>query len=555
MGPQSTCTPASGHWLGSDHGGPAGDYIDWTFDATCHFKVTNAYINHNYSDAATPSEAALPWRQHDEKEHANWVTFENWNNGPNLTSLEGWFGQMHAKRLDGLEHIDTSHVTSVKNTFNADYPRGSSYQVISGVGSWHISPTDMNSAFAWNSDLLALDLSGWDFSHTTDTGYWGLEAARMLRLGSGQRLSNSGQASNNGKSEDGDSSDDNCTGSSSSTKTMWWGKPGAVVNFNRNGGDGSPAALSAPDEWPDTIPLPQKSLPDGTSVSRTGYRFAGWNTESDGNGIAYEPNQSVTLPLDGVYWNATLYAQWRSVPTPTITNVEAKTDGIHVKGTVDGGTRTGDKITVTASDGSHQTIEPAVSTTGAWETTFPSSLYQDLVGDGATRSFTTKLKQADNVESATSDPPFEQKLDVVAPGLEHIIPSGHTLHGVAYTSGDASTQPNRTTEEGDTITVTWPDNSTTTATSDANGKFTIAIPPSVSLSSVVHLKVSDTAGTNGYNDHNNESDTYHVRLTPPVSALPFTGGTPRLIATLLAVAITTLGADLTRRHLLTRHTH
>ncbi len=48
------------------------------------------------------------------------------------------------------------------------------------------------------------------------------------------------------------------------------------------------------------------------SLERTGYRFDGWNTKSDGSGDAYKPSSKIKMPKD-----VTLYAVW--LPTATVT--------------------------------------------------------------------------------------------------------------------------------------------------------------------------------------------------------------------------------------------
>ncbi|WEV73014.1 hypothetical protein [Bifidobacterium sp. ESL0790] len=304
--------------------------------------------------------------------------------------------------------------------------------------------------------------------------------------------------------------------------------------------------------WPDGYQEPapyNRTIPSTPNLKRNHYRLLGWAKTSNATTPDYSAGDTVSLPLDGVA-QAKLYAVWGAVPPPTFTAATPKSDGTHIKGTILGGGMAGDLVTIT--DGTNTaTATPTVDATGSWEVILPTPT--DLVGNGGANSYTGTLKQADGITSEDSDPYGPVGIDVVAPGLEHIIPSGRTIHGIAYTSGNETTQPNRTTEQGDTITVTWPDNSTTTATSDADGKFTIAIPSSVSLSSTVHLKVADTAGAHGYDGHNNESTTYEVRLTPPVTALPLTGGTPRKLALLLLAAGAALITATARRHLVGVH--
>ena len=66
-----------------------------------------------------------------------------------------------------------------------------------------------------------------------------------------------------------------------------------------------------------TVPTDSTNYPAGAEAAvadpgdmgRVGYIFAGWNTESDGSGTAYDPGDSVTVSASGVI----LYAQWTSI--------------------------------------------------------------------------------------------------------------------------------------------------------------------------------------------------------------------------------------------------
>ena len=48
------------------------------------------------------------------------------------------------------------------------------------------------------------------------------------------------------------------------------------------------------------------------SLAKTGYTFAGWNTESNGTGTSYSQENTFTINA-----NTTLYAKWTSVPPPS----------------------------------------------------------------------------------------------------------------------------------------------------------------------------------------------------------------------------------------------
>nr|AGS53726.1 hypothetical protein [uncultured bacterium contig00068] len=80
---------------------------------------------------------------------------------------------------------------------------------------------------------------------------------------------------------------------------QWTENPYYIVTFNNNGGTGTyPSAKTVfyPATTVETLPTPP---------TRTGYLFTGWNTQADGNGIAFAATTTVT-------GNITVYAQWAS---------------------------------------------------------------------------------------------------------------------------------------------------------------------------------------------------------------------------------------------------
>jgi uncharacterized repeat protein (TIGR02543 family) len=73
-----------------------------------------------------------------------------------------------------------------------------------------------------------------------------------------------------------------------------------------------------------TVPVDANTYEAGVTVvlktnsgnlSRNGYTFKGWNTKSDGTGIAFAAGISVTMPP----FNSVLYADWQLIPTYTVT--------------------------------------------------------------------------------------------------------------------------------------------------------------------------------------------------------------------------------------------
>jgi uncharacterized protein (TIGR02145 family)/uncharacterized repeat protein (TIGR02543 family) len=81
-----------------------------------------------------------------------------------------------------------------------------------------------------------------------------------------------------------------------------------TMSFNANGGNGSVSNQIA--QAGSTI-----TLPNGNGLlSRSGYAFSGWNTNSSGNGTTYSAGSSFSVTDD-----VTLYAKWEIIPTYTIT--------------------------------------------------------------------------------------------------------------------------------------------------------------------------------------------------------------------------------------------
>jgi uncharacterized repeat protein (TIGR02543 family) len=71
-----------------------------------------------------------------------------------------------------------------------------------------------------------------------------------------------------------------------------------TVSLSANGGSGGVPALTGPaGTW--------TAAPDGSSLTRAGYAFAGWNTAPDGSGLSFAPGAALQLTGDN-----TLYAQW-----------------------------------------------------------------------------------------------------------------------------------------------------------------------------------------------------------------------------------------------------
>jgi uncharacterized repeat protein (TIGR02543 family) len=88
---------------------------------------------------------------------------------------------------------------------------------------------------------------------------------------------------------------------------------GSTVTFDANGGTGTMANQTASVSTPLTA----------NAFTRAGFTFSGWNTAANGSGTAYA--DGANFPFTA---NATLYAQWTLITTPTIVLSESSISGL-----------------------------------------------------------------------------------------------------------------------------------------------------------------------------------------------------------------------------------
>lgn len=83
-----------------------------------------------------------------------------------------------------------------------------------------------------------------------------------------------------------------------------------TIHFDANEGEGNLEDISVKQGK-------EIQLPSNSTITRTGYRFTGWNTKQDGSGTFYKDNATITTTED-----MTLYAMWEEniIATVSITN-------------------------------------------------------------------------------------------------------------------------------------------------------------------------------------------------------------------------------------------
>ena len=80
------------------------------------------------------------------------------------------------------------------------------------------------------------------------------------------------------------------------------------MTYNGNGNTGGTIPAVATCNVTTGIHTATGTVANAGSLERTGYSFTGWNTEADGSGTAYEPDETVILRS-----SITLYAQWTPI--------------------------------------------------------------------------------------------------------------------------------------------------------------------------------------------------------------------------------------------------
>ena len=107
--------------------------------------------------------------------------------------------------------------------------------------------------------------------------------------------------------------------------TLWaqWTANTYTVKFNGNGGTCGDGEMGD-----QTFTYDKAQNITANAFTRTGYTFAGWNTQADGNGTSYSDKESVNNLITTNGGTMTLYAQWTAnTYTVTFDNQSATTAG------------------------------------------------------------------------------------------------------------------------------------------------------------------------------------------------------------------------------------
>ncbi|WEV72029.1 BspA family leucine-rich repeat surface protein [Bifidobacterium sp. ESL0790] len=648
VGPQSSCTPTTERWQGSDHGGPTTDYMNWTIDADCNMTITDGILSYDYFYASSP----FPWSQAstygtkvvsltissslqltsgvtDIQYWFQYMTEMKSFSAPSLNTLgishmQGIFNQCHKLKNVDLSSWDTRNLQDVSYMFNCCYALVSvnlnswdtskitkTYAMFDDASSlvsldlsgWNTSSltnatnmfdgasslttldlsgwttpqlTSTHGMFSGAESLVSLDISGWDTSNVTDMRYMFEHTyLKRLRLGANTaNLASEVQAEAFPASPaqtiyvDGafetTTLPDNSTvyalkhfrsnavpaGSYSTavTKPTWFGNAKRSIQYNHD--DGTVGDYPRPClDWDGTGTC---TIAGDTGLTGSATRRLNW---IDANNNAYIPGD--TLTHDGTL---TVTPQWNPIPVPTVDSVTWPHDlgggsrSIRATGTASL-LRHDDTIPVrytwTDATGTEQHKDTTATVNGGnWTAdlndapSFASIAAADLKGTGTKITVTAQVKDAGGPTGLWSDGK-DGYADMVAPELSSSYANRDGAGGIAMSSNRSQA----VAEPGDTVTISWLDNTDTpiswpdgggttttlTVTAGPGGRFTATKPLAVTGAKKVQYVLSDGINT---------SEPVTKKITDPITAIPLTGGPAQVWSKLLLIllAVMLIGA-------------
>ena len=232
--------------------------------------------------------------------------------------------------------------------------------------------------------------------------------------------------------------------------TQIWGtaEPGSTVEITVPGVDQPITVGPVGDDRTWSIPVPEGAHNGTVTVTAT-----------DEAGNTSEPG---TAELDKV---------GPEVPMPSINHANAT----HVAGDA-GSTAAGNVITVTFPDGQVKTTTAAVN--GSWSIPTPAK------ADGTKMQSGTVSATATDATTHVVSEPRTHDLDTDVPASPKI----DVANGTEIAGNEGAAEP------GSTVTVTWPDGSTTPVVANEDGSYSVPTQPGLPDGSTITVTVTDPAG-------------------------------------------------------------
>ncbi|WEV72820.1 BspA family leucine-rich repeat surface protein [Bifidobacterium sp. ESL0790] len=599
VGPQSSCTPTTATWQGSAHGGPTADHIDWTIDANCNMTITGGILNYDYPYYTSP----FPWSVY-RYQITSLTISSSLQLSSGVTTMNFWFSNMTELESFSAPGLNVSGISNMEGIFedcpkledlnlsgwdsrnlqNTQYMFSRCSALVSvNLSGWDTSKiTTMYAMFQNASSLVSLDLSGWDTSNVTNTtSMFGYTHLKRLRLGAGTSTLASAVQSGAFPAYPGETvyvegafeattlpdgstiykqkhfqSNTTPAGAYSTavTRPTWFGTAKGGIEYAH--ADGTVGDYPHPClAWTDTDTC---TVAGSTGLTGSPSRRLSW---IDGSNGAHIPGD--TLTPDGLL---TVTPQWNPMPVPTVTTVTwphdlgGESTSIRATGTAADLRRDDTMIvryTWTDATGTEQHKDTTGTIDGSdWTAdltdapSLASMAAADLIGTGTKVTVTAQVKDAGGPlgQWSTGKDGYP---DMVAPGISDSYATSSSAGGVAMSSDRSQA----VAEPGDTVTISWLDNTDTpiswpdgggttttlTVATGPGGHFSATKPIAVTGAKKIQYVLSDGINT---------SEPYTKKITDPITAIPLTGGQAqlwsKLLLTLLAVML--IGATTTLRN-------
>jgi len=217
------------------------------------------------------------------------------------------------------------------------------------------------------------------------------------------------------------------------------------------------------------------------TFTRTGYTFAGWNTQADGGGTAYAAGTPVTMPASAL----TLYAQWTAIPTYSIIPLSNVMMNPLTAGYASGAQEMKTVTVTRMGTGDLASLATALSGTNASSFTITQSVATTL--DSGTPSTTFTVKPKDGLPAGT----YTATVTVSATNMTPVAftvtqvvnragGGGSTSSASPVTTDDLVIDRNGVPLDPDTIDTTKP--SVTLQVTPKDGVAYVSIPASILIS-------------------------------------------------------------------------
>jgi uncharacterized repeat protein (TIGR02543 family) len=280
----------------------------------------------NIRDSAAVSDGTLSL-------YARWTAYRytvtyNANGGTGTAMANSTHAYDADERLSANGYLKTGYAftgwSTLENGTGTSYSAGDSIRALTAVGGGTLS---LYAKWEANAYTVRYDKNGNDVTGTTEDSLFTYGASAPLRKNgyskTGYTFKYWSERSDGSGKQYGDGETVINLISSGNEVTLYaqWGTNVYKVSYDGNGNTGGSTEASTHIYYSDWLLAPN-------GYTRTGYTFADWNTEADGNGDAYADEESIRDLIAAGSGGLSLYARWELIRyTITYNGLEGAANG------------------------------------------------------------------------------------------------------------------------------------------------------------------------------------------------------------------------------------